>query len=476
MLIYNHKKEFIGIDEVSLMSLSLSSIAELQSEASDFADLFVKSPGFIHNFKHIHWIDYVTCNDNGMDSKAIIKIRDKSYSTNIQISTMYLLENPTQKAFMVELINLKPLSHTQEDLILISPFSKEELQNNNVNATALKEELIYENISSSIVKDSHEDNIDEINYTPSSKPDNVKIELEDLSWKPDTIIKIEPLEKEEILTSLAELKHEHIDDNDSYFSRYSYEPQIVSEELGLPIDLIEEFIQDFIAQAESFKHDLYNSLAQGSMDTLKTQSHKLKGVAANLRIEDALDALTIVNSSHDEYEIQKNIKRFYNIIDKLSKNSTKESKSVTFSNKEEIAEEDDFVISFKDELPTKNHVEILNLDVCDSIKIIEVLKYDRDKVAHELGLSIDSFNELFNDYLTEVKVISVVMNEALERNDLSECKNNARKLKSMSENMRIHDFDPYLENIINAISIDNIKKDVKNIALVLDLISKTETK
>lgn len=78
MLIYNYKKEFLGIDESDLELLGLSNLADLRAEAADFADLFVKTPGFIHNFKHVHWIDYITCNDSGVESKAIIHIKNKN--------------------------------------------------------------------------------------------------------------------------------------------------------------------------------------------------------------------------------------------------------------------------------------------------------------------------------------------------------------------------------------------------------------
>ena len=68
MLIYNYKKEFLGIDENDLTALGLSNLADLRAEAADFADLFVKTPGFIHNFKHVHWIDYIVCNTDGIIS------------------------------------------------------------------------------------------------------------------------------------------------------------------------------------------------------------------------------------------------------------------------------------------------------------------------------------------------------------------------------------------------------------------------
>jgi len=117
MLIYNYKKEFLGIDENDLTALGLSNLADLRAEAADFADLFVKTPGFIHNFKHVHWIDYIVCNTDGVTSKAIINIKGKNYTTIIDIQTAYLVDNPSEKAFIVNLSNIRPISHTQSEKI-----------------------------------------------------------------------------------------------------------------------------------------------------------------------------------------------------------------------------------------------------------------------------------------------------------------------------------------------------------------------
>jgi hypothetical protein len=68
------------------------------------------------------------------------------------------------------------------------------------------------------------------------------------------------------------------------------------------------------------------------------------------------------------------------------------------------------------------------------------------------------------------------MNNSIEKNDLLACKNAAIKLKGMSENMRIHDFDNSLEAIINSADSVSAKNFVKSIASKLELISKKEGK
>ncbi len=98
---------------------------------------------------------------------------------------------------------------------------------------------------------------------------------------------------------------------------YQYDPNIAANELGLPVDLIEEFIGDFIDQAHEFHDDLYASVNAGDFDNVQILSHKLKGVAANLRVEDAFDTLSVVNVSKNADEVLPNLNHFYKVIAKL---------------------------------------------------------------------------------------------------------------------------------------------------------------
>lgn len=510
MLIYNYKKEFVGIDEVDLKVLGLSSVADMRSEAADFADLFIKTPGYIHNFKHVHWIDYIACNDSATDAKAILSVKDKKFTANIVIKTIYLVDNPAQKAFIVELVNLRPLSGAQEaQIIATAPMQKATPQN----VTPLKKEPVYESLSPNIIKDSYEEESHQLAPEIQNKPREINIEIHDLLAEVPTAPKHELPVQESKKEPLPEIKHLQLEEENP-FANYVFDPQVASHDLGLPLDLVEEFVQDFIAQANSFKNDLYNSLANGNMDTLKSQSHKLKGVAANLRIEDALDALKIINTSHDEHEIKINLDRFYKIINKLSKEEV--SSDVPAETPAEVptetAEVDDLVLSFKDEpLATKQN-EISDADVPDTIELPEladddffssskpshntysedlfapeeplvkeespkaVLHYDKKKIAHEIGLDVESFNELFEDYLAEANEIVKEMDKAMQKGNLSGCKGAAIKLKGMSENMRIHEFDTSLEGIINTTDNAQIRDFVEQIITTLTLISKTEGK
>ena len=105
------------------------------------------------------------------------------------------------------------------------------------------------------------------------------------------------------------------------YDSYQFNPDIASAELGLPVDLVIEFVQDFIVQATSFKNEFYNAISSQDYQESQTLSHKLKGVAANLRIQDAHEILSDINQSEDFTQIKKDIDNFYTIITKLSNNN-----------------------------------------------------------------------------------------------------------------------------------------------------------
>lgn len=517
MLIYNHKKEFLGIDESYLKALGLSSMAELQNEADDFADLFVKTPGYIHNFKHVHWIDYITCSDGGIDPKVIINVKGKNYTTSIDIKTIYLIDNPSEKAYRINLPSIRTLLGAQSEQISAElakkPLSKEK--------TPL-EELYHSPITSQVSEpktsfDPYEPDLDELESAP--KEEFQKIDLEktlslDVEMEEDEHdFEPEPVFDESKKPAEKKPEKEIVESEDeSPFANYIYNPKTASEELGLPIDLVEEFIQDFIAQANSFKKDLFESAKNGDLDNLRIQSHKLKGVAANLRIEDALDALSKVNTLEDYGMIKKNLDRLYRIIDKLSKtdNPVANETPIDAQKKTEQELDDDFVLSIKEDTPAPSLV-IDDSQVPDSIEIPELAdddflaqdvttddddiineelstlqeaedafeesalgaksSYNKNQIANEMGLGIESFNELFEDYINEAKVLCDSMIESANKENSDACKAAAVKLRGMNENMRIHDFDDELKGIISSTDSTTLSTLVEKIVSKLNLIS-----
>ena len=404
MLIYNYKKEFLGIDEKDLQLLGFQNLQGLQKEVNDFADLFVKTPGYIHNFKHVHWIDFITCAESNEEAKVIINVNNKNYKAIVQIETMFLLDNPTSEAYIVHINHLHELTAQESENISGDIIEREA-------PVAMSQTPTITTATTKVIEE--------------EKEEEVSVDMFDTEF----VTKVEnPIDLEEDLSVEIETPVEQIE-VENFNNGYIYDPTIASNELGLPLDLIEEFIQDFIAQAKEFKDNLYIAIESGDIDNLKTLSHKLKGVAANLRIEDALEALTIINTSSDINIIRKNLDTFYKIVAKLA------------DKKSALVVEDDIFLDIK--------------------------SYNREEVANTIGLDIESFNELFTEYLTEARNLIETINTAVNSNELTTCKNEALKLKGMSDNMQISSFKEALKTLMNSSDIQELNDALDSIRTAL---------
>ncbi|MCW9067114.1 MAG: Hpt domain-containing protein, partial [Sulfurimonas sp.] len=116
-------------------------------------------------------------------------------------------------------------------------------------------------------------------------------------------------------------------------------------------------------------------------------------------------------------------------------------------------------------------------DVYDTQEVLDTtMPYDKELVANDIGLDIDSFNELFEDYINESRELTTSMKNALTDDDFNAYKHYAIKLKGMSDNMRVNNFNDDLEAIINSSDISATADSLDNIILKLEQISTTGDK
>jgi len=532
MLIYNFQKEFLGIDAKDLQELGYHDLSSLRSEVTDFADLFVKTPGYIHNFQHVHWIDFIDCADDGEIHKVIINANGKNFTANLAISYAYLTDNPIEKAYLISLHNLRPLTsteveHIHDDILQrpvptpapvfqepaavapeVSTPTQEPVQETveTFETAPLEAPIVVEPTPQPAVQPTLQQPPEEL-YESNA---DIKLDL-DLDISDEMPLETVPVEEPQIAPIKTVHKQEKFDNG------YVYNPEVASKELGLPLDLIEEFIQDFIAQAGDFKPELYSSLEDGDIDNVKTLSHKLKGVAANLRIEDAFEVLTVINTTSDLEVIRTNLDLFYKIIAKLAGEevheelveevvSNEEAADLPLTvepeaeQKEETEEESDaFTLEFKDDEPTVEEpvtleqeaviadeipIEFKDDDLEQELELAEdetpqeevipkiEINYSKSKVANEIGLDIESFNELFNDYTTETRVLTNEMREALSIGDFDLLRSEVMKLKGMSDNMRINSFNKELSALMQTTDQEESRKLIDAIDAILEELSK----
>ncbi len=103
-----------------------------------------------------------------------------------------------------------------------------------------------------------------------------------------------------------------------------FDPNEAADALGLPESLILEFVNDFIEQAREEMKSFEDAYEKGDIETINEVAHKLKGVAANLRIEDMRQLMENVQHAKNPKEVEKELIDFYHKLAALTKMMAKE--------------------------------------------------------------------------------------------------------------------------------------------------------
>lgn len=371
MLFYNHKQEFIGIDEEGLKLLNYATLEDLLKVCSDVADLFAKEPGYIHNFKSFGWIDFLLHADSDARS-AIVHGNGRTFSCTLQVNTLFLSADPSSPGYIIDMLHIQSLSDDEIKSHTIASKPKPEVKTTYTEPQKPSEVTTsilpnYDHLTPTTLSEPGVLDVPAFNEPPSgsesledfyaklSLPLNDEELQSDFVEEPSVPFEPEP-EAEPVMAAERHILGDvHYSVAEQEFintlkvdKSYQFDPNIAAQELGLPVDLIQEFIGDFILQANEFKDELFEAVLKGDMNNLKILSHKLKGVAANLRIEDAFECLSIINTSNDPIEIEANLKYFYGIIAKL------EGKTVTSDAPAVKTEDDDFLPPIEEPFATSN--------------------------------------------------------------------------------------------------------------------------
>ena len=78
-----------------------------------------------------------------------------------------------------------------------------------------------------------------------------------------------------------------------------YNPSIAVEELGLELELILELVNEYIVQAYDIQDDFKGLIKDGDKEPIYLVTHKLKGAAANLRLEIVYNIVDKIENSED---------------------------------------------------------------------------------------------------------------------------------------------------------------------------------
>jgi len=103
-----------------------------------------------------------------------------------------------------------------------------------------------------------------------------------------------------------------------------FDPNEAADALGLPESLILEFVNDFIEQAREEMKVFEEAYDRGDIKTINEVAHKLKGVAANLRIEDMRQLMENVQHADSPEGVEKELIDFYHKLAALTNMMAKE--------------------------------------------------------------------------------------------------------------------------------------------------------
>ena len=75
MILYDAHKKLLAISDQTLEMLGFGSLEDFKKEVYDVAQLFLRKPGYIHEFRSFHWIDYILTN-NTVNHRALLQTKN----------------------------------------------------------------------------------------------------------------------------------------------------------------------------------------------------------------------------------------------------------------------------------------------------------------------------------------------------------------------------------------------------------------
>jgi len=92
---------------------------------------------------------------------------------------------------------------------------------------------------------------------------------------------------------------------------FDFRLEEAADDLSLPVDLIEEFVNDFVDQAVEEKETFIKAFAEGDIDTIQKTGHKLKGASSNLRIIPLSETLEEIQHCENPARFEPLLKKYW---------------------------------------------------------------------------------------------------------------------------------------------------------------------
>ena len=173
-----------------------------------------------------------------------------------------------------------------------------------------KEDVVLSTASSDEVLDLFAENSVESYDTPKEEP-KVEPVVEE---EPVEEIKEEVIEapiEEEVVLEPTKKGFGTLDLSDVKPIHFDFQLEEAANDLSLPVELIEEFVNDFIDQAREETEKMLKCYEEGDLDTIQKIGHLLKGTSSNLRIKPLADTLYKIQFCEDSNHLEHFIRDYW---------------------------------------------------------------------------------------------------------------------------------------------------------------------
>ena len=92
---------------------------------------------------------------------------------------------------------------------------------------------------------------------------------------------------------------------------FDFQLEAAAEDLSLPVELIEEFVNDFIQQAHEETEKMLAAYEKGDLETVQKIGHLLKGTSSNLRINPLSDTLYEIQFNEDIERVPELVRNYW---------------------------------------------------------------------------------------------------------------------------------------------------------------------
>ena len=137
--------------------------------------------------------------------------------------------------------------------------------------------------------------------TSQTSQEESKIDLFDVKAEKEVEPEVTVNEKSFGTISLEDIKPIHFD----------FQLEEAANDLSLPVELIEEFVHDFIEQGHIETEKMLKAYEEGDLDAIQKIGHLLKGASSNLRINALSDTLYKIQFCEDSSNLEHFIKDYW---------------------------------------------------------------------------------------------------------------------------------------------------------------------